>query len=57
MNPPDADPRFRLLAEWLAKMLHSQAFTLAPASEDASFRRYFRVTLGASQALAPEREH
>jgi hypothetical protein len=41
MNPPDADPRFHLLAEWLAKVLQSQAFTLAPASEDASFRRYF----------------
>ena len=53
MNPSDADPRFCLLAEWLAKVLHSQAFTLAPASEDASFRRYFRVTLEASQALAP----
>jgi len=53
MNPPDADPRFRLLADWLANVLHSQAFTLAPASEDASFRRYFRVTLGASHALAP----
>ncbi len=53
MTPPDADSRFRLLADWLGKVLHSQAFTLAPASEDASFRRYFRVTLGASHALAP----
>ena len=53
MNLPDADPRFHLLAEWLAKVLHSQAFALAPASEDASFRRYFRVTLEASHALAP----
>jgi len=53
MNPPDAGPRFRLLAEWLAKVLQSAAFTLAPASEDASFRRYFRVTLGAAHALAP----
>jgi aminoglycoside/choline kinase family phosphotransferase len=53
MNLPDADPRLHLLAEWLAKVLHSQAFALAPASEDASFRRYFRVTLEASHALAP----
>jgi aminoglycoside/choline kinase family phosphotransferase len=53
MNLPDVDPRFHLLAEWLAKVLHSQAFALAPASEDASFRRYFRVTLEASHALAP----
>ena len=47
MNLPNADPRLALLAEWLAKALHSDAFTLAPASEDASFRRYFRVTLPA----------
>ena len=53
MNLPDADPRFHLLAEWLAKVLHSRAFALAPASADASFRRYFRVTLEASHALAP----
>jgi N-acetylmuramate 1-kinase len=51
MNLPSADPRLILLAEWLAKALHSDAFTLAPASEDASFRRYFRVTLGAPLAL------
>ena len=54
MNLLDADPRLILLAEWLAKVLHSDAFMLAPASADASFRRYFRVTLGESPALAPE---
>jgi aminoglycoside/choline kinase family phosphotransferase len=53
MNLPNADPRLALLAEWLAKALHSDAFTLAPASEDASFRRYFRVTLPAPLATAP----
>jgi aminoglycoside/choline kinase family phosphotransferase len=33
--------------------LHSREFALAPASEDASFRRYFRVTLPAPHAFAP----
>ena len=50
---PDADPRLMLLAEWLATALRSSACTLAPASEDASFRRYFRVTLKEPCALAP----
>ena len=53
MSLPDADPRLTLVAEWLATTLRSNAFTLAPASEDASFRRYFRVTLEAPHALAP----
>src|SRR5689334_23182991 len=35
-------------------VLRSRAFTLAPASADASFRRYFRVTLSERSALAPE---
>jgi aminoglycoside/choline kinase family phosphotransferase len=53
MSLPNADPRLSVLAEWLANTLHSDAFTLAPASEDASFRRYFRVTLAAPHALVP----
>ena len=53
MSLADADPRLILLAEWLATILRSSAFTLAPASEDASFRRYFRVTLEAPHALVP----
>ncbi len=53
MSLSTADPRFILLSEWLAKALRSEQFTLAPASEDASFRRYFRVTLQAPAALAP----
>jgi aminoglycoside/choline kinase family phosphotransferase len=53
MSPPPADPRLTLLVEWLAKALHSHEFALAPASEDASFRRYFRVTLPAPHAFAP----
>src|SRR5258706_2115320 len=44
MTDPAADPRLAMLSEWLASALQSREFTLAPASEDASFRRYFRVT-------------
>jgi len=44
--------RYALLQEWLARQLAGQDFTLAPASADASFRRYFRVTLPASTLIA-----
>jgi aminoglycoside/choline kinase family phosphotransferase len=53
MIPAHADPRQILLAEWLGATLRSDDFTLAPASEDASFRRYFRVTLPAPHDLMP----
>src|SRR5258706_3053296 len=46
MTDPAADPRLAMLSEWLASALQSREFTLAPASEDARFRRYFRVTPG-----------
>jgi aminoglycoside/choline kinase family phosphotransferase len=36
--------RFDLLREWLGTRLGRDDFGLAPASSDASFRRYFRVT-------------
>ena len=36
--------RSELLHNWLRETLGDEAFTLAPASADASFRRYFRVT-------------
>lgn len=36
--------RIEQLHAWLATVLHGQACTLAPASADASFRRYFRVS-------------
>jgi len=32
------------LTDWLSSLYPGQPFTLAPASADASFRRYFRVT-------------
>jgi aminoglycoside/choline kinase family phosphotransferase len=43
------DPRREALERWLERQLRPQlrgaAFSLAPASEDASFRRYFRASL------------
>jgi aminoglycoside/choline kinase family phosphotransferase len=38
------DARLELAGRWIATALGSDAFGLAPASADASFRRYFRVT-------------
>ena len=40
-----ADARLTALTDWLATVLGTRDYTLAPASADASFRRYFRVTL------------
>ena len=37
--------RYPLLEAWLATALPGADFALAPASADASFRRYFRLTL------------
>jgi len=39
------DPRLGLLRGWLERDLGLHGCALAPASADASFRRYFRVTL------------
>ena len=36
--------RLEQLGTWLASVLPGQSFELAPASADASFRRYFRAT-------------
>lgn len=36
--------RQQLLNDWLQSLYPAQPFTLAPASADASFRRYFRAT-------------
>lgn len=38
-----ADPRLALLCQWLERDLGFSGYTIAPASADASFRRYFRV--------------
>ncbi len=37
--------RQKQISTWLAALWPGRSFTLAPASADASFRRYFRVTL------------
>ena len=37
--------RYAHIQNWLKRQLHGRPFSLAPASADASFRRYFRVTL------------
>lgn len=55
------DSRLVALRRWLAAQVRGAPFTLAPASADASFRRYFRVHLdGGASAIAmdapPERE-
>jgi hypothetical protein len=39
------DSRLAALERWLTGTLAGRSFTLAPASADASFRRYFRATL------------
>ena len=44
--------RFRLLENWIRTQFPDKPFTLAPASADASFRRYFRVTFGDGTLIA-----
>ena len=46
------DPRNAALAAWLRDTLATTAFRIEPASEDASFRRYFRVHAGARTWVA-----
>ena len=46
MTLPDSDPRLPILQRWLAERadrLSLQTESLRPASDDASFRRYFRI--------------
>jgi aminoglycoside/choline kinase family phosphotransferase len=42
------DVRFDLLSAWAAATLGGREFAIAPASADASFRRYFRITPAAA---------
>ena len=53
--------REQQLNTWLQQVLEGASFTLAPASADASFRRYFRVTLPDRTLIAmdapPEHEN
>jgi aminoglycoside/choline kinase family phosphotransferase len=48
------DARLAALSAWLTGVLPAPATALALASEDASFRRYFRVTL-AETVVVPDR--
>ncbi|MEO8306348.1 MAG: phosphotransferase [Betaproteobacteria bacterium] len=42
--PSAQDVRAGLAHDWIALAIGTEAFTVAPASADASFRRYFRIT-------------
>jgi aminoglycoside/choline kinase family phosphotransferase len=52
MQQPDPDPRASALDTFIAAALDGAPYARAPASSDASFRRYFRVTPRAAVALA-----
>ena len=54
MTGADRDTRLDLLRAWLATSLPAPMTAVAPASSDASFRRYFRVTL-AEPVAVPDR--
>jgi aminoglycoside/choline kinase family phosphotransferase len=55
-----SDSRLALLTRWLREDLGFEHAAIEPASADASFRRYFRVTRGADSHIAmdapPEKE-
>ena len=51
-NRERLDSRGAALAAWLRDTLATSAFRLEPASEDASFRRYFRVRTGSWTRIA-----
>lgn len=53
-DPTSADARLAALSAFVAARVKATSFTLAPASSDASFRRYFRITLDAPCALAAD---
>jgi len=44
--------RYASLQDWIARQFPGKAFALSPASADASFRRYFRVTFPDSTLIA-----
>jgi aminoglycoside/choline kinase family phosphotransferase len=54
------DARLNALERWLGPQFPDRSFTLAPASEDASFRRYWRVSFDGRSFVAmdapPEKE-
>lgn len=44
--------RFNALKVWVSTLQGGQNFTIQPASEDASFRRYFRIHIGNTTYIA-----
>jgi aminoglycoside/choline kinase family phosphotransferase len=50
-------PRINQLQQWLAQTLPNTPYELAPASADASFRRYFRVVFPTKNAPPPVSNH
>ncbi len=57
---PVLDTRLEALKAWVSRVLQTHSYDLRPASADASFRRYFRVTLGGESYIVmdapPEKE-
>jgi hypothetical protein len=49
-----SDVRFDALCAWLGRVLPGPLLSIEPASADASFRRYFRITLTAEHALTKD---
>ena len=48
-----SDVRFDALCAWLGRVLAAPALSIEPASADASFRRYFRITLSVERPPTP----
>jgi aminoglycoside/choline kinase family phosphotransferase len=57
MTGARGDSRLDALRTWLATTLPAPMKAIAPASSDASFRRYFRVTLAEPVAVPDRAEH
>ena len=51
------DSRLDTLSAWLERVLPAPQVSIAPASVDASFRRYFRVTLSRGISLPGSAQH
>ncbi len=52
MNCQNQDDRLRRLHNWLHSIYGDKIESVTPASEDASFRRYFRFVVGESSFIA-----
>ena len=52
MASAPTDTRLTALREWITRVHLPGGFELAPASTDASFRRYFRITDGGKTWVA-----